>query len=302
MIKGFTSKHVPDQSGKTFLVTGANTGLGFEASKVLAARGARILLGCRSEDRANSAMEQILEETPGADLKFIPLDQADLSSIKNTAKLVGKEPQIDVLVNNAGIMGVPHSLTKDGFESQFGVNHLGTFALTSLLLPKLEQAKKPRIVITSSLAHRSGRINFDDINAENGYRAFERYAMSKLANILHAGELDRRLQARGSSIMATCCHPGVADTELSRHLPVFAKAILPVAGLFFSTPEQGAWSTLAAAAGKGAAGGKYYGPSQMGGWRGPATEVSRSSTAKNEELAQKLWDLSVEMTGVNPKI
>lgn len=302
MIKDFTATTVPDQSGQTILVTGANTGLGFEVTKVLAAKGARVLLGCRSEDRAKAAIEQIQSENPDADLTFIPLDQSDLKSVRAAAKLVGKEKQLNVLVNNAGIMMPPYELTSDGFESQFGVNHLGTFALTGLLLPKLAQSKKSRIVITSSLAHRSGRINFADINAEKRYSAMERYAMSKLANILHAGELDRRLRASGSPTIAMCCHPGVADTELARHLPGFARLILPLASPFLSTPAEGAWATLAAATGKGVKGGEYFGPAKFGGWTGPVTEVSRSLRAKDQDLAKQLWETSIEMTGVDPEI
>lgn len=302
MIKNFTDRQVPDQSGRTIMVTGANSGIGFETAKVLAAKGARVLLGCRSEERAEAAMSAIRTETPDSDLAHISLDQASLKSVKAAARLVNKEERLDVLVNNAGILMPPYELTEDGFESQFGVNHLGTFALTSLLLPKLGERKKARVVITSSLAHRSGRINFDDINAEKRYNAMERYAMSKLANILHAAELDRRLRAKGSNILAICCHPGVADTELARHLPFFAQAIMPVARLFLSTSAEGAWSTLAAATGKGAAGGKYYGPANFGGWRGPATEASRAFRAKDHELAEKLWNLSMEMTGIDPGI
>ncbi|SIN98059.1 NADP-dependent 3-hydroxy acid dehydrogenase YdfG [Parasphingorhabdus marina DSM 22363] len=302
MIKNFTDRQVPDQRGRTIMVTGANSGIGFETARVLAAKGARVLLGCRSEERAEDAMAVIRKEIPDSDLAFVPLDQASLKSVAAAAKLVGKEKRLDVLVNNAGIMMPPYELTEDGFESQFGVNHLGTFALTALLLPKLQQRKKARIVITSSLAHRSGRIDFNDINAEKRYNAMQRYAMSKLANILHAGELDRRLRAQGSTVSAICCHPGVADTELARHLPFFAQAIMPLARLFLSTSAEGAWSTLAAAAGKGAVGGKYYGPANFGGWTGPATEASRSFRARDEELAEKLWDLSVEMTGIEPAI
>lgn len=302
MIKNFTDREVPDQRGRTILVTGANSGIGFETAKVLAAKGARVLLGCRSEERADSAMSEILAETPDSDLAFVPLDQASLQSIGAAAQLVNREKRLDVLVNNAGIMMPPYELTEDGFESQFGVNHLGTFALTGLLLPKLAERKKSRVVITSSLAHRSGRINFDDINAETRYNAMQRYAMSKLANILHAAELDRRLRAVDSNITAICCHPGVADTELARHLPLFAQAVMPLARLFLSTSAEGAWSTLAAAAGKGVTGGKYYGPANFGGWSGPATEASRSYRARDEQLAEKLWDLSVEMTGTNPAI
>lgn len=302
MIKNFTDSEVTSQQGKTFLVTGANTGLGFEVAKVLAKKGGRVLLGCRSEDKAEAAIVRIKAETPDADLAFVSLDQADLASVKSAAKMVSKEPRLDVLVNNAGILMPPYELTKDGFESQFGVNHLGTFALTSLLLSKLEETKKSRVVITSSIAHRNGRIKFDDINAEKRYSAWERYAMSKLANLLHAGELDRRLKAKGSKTIAICCHPGVANTDLVRHVPFFLKPVLPVAGLLLSTSAKGAWPTLAAAVGKGVQGGEYIGPSQLGEWTGPATEVGRTARAKDEELAARLWDLSVEMTGIDPEI
>jgi len=302
MIVDFTDKQVPGQSGRTFLVTGANAGLGFETAKVLAAKGGRVLLGCRSEERAEAAMDNIRKETPDADVSFVELDQANLNSVKKAAKAVKKEPRLDVLINNAGIMGPPLERTADGFESQFGVNHLGAFALTGLLLPKLEQTKKSRVVVTSSLAHKGGKINFDDINADDGYSSWERYAQSKLANILHATELDRRLRAKGSPTVATCCHPGIASTELARHLPVFAQAFMPLVTLFLNSAAQGAWATLAAAVGKGAVGGGYYGPKGLGEWSGKAGEASRSSKARNEELAARLWDVSVDMTGVDPGI
>lgn len=300
MIKDFTHKNVADQSGRTFLITGANAGLGFETAKILAARGGRILLGCRSPERAKSAMDAIRDETPDADLAFVELDQASLASIKKAAQVVDKEPHLDVLINNAGIMVPPLELTEDGFESQFGVNHLGTFALTGLLLPKLAQRKKSRIVVTSSLAHKAGRINFDDLNGEKRYIAWERYAQSKLANILYTTELDRRLRTTQSRTIATCCHPGVASTELVRHLPAIAQAFMPVASLFLNTAAKGAWPTLAAAAGKGAVGGGYYGPTGLGEWVGKAGEASRSRRSRDEELAERLWDISIEMTGIDP--
>ncbi len=174
MSSGFTARDVADQSGRTFLVTGANTGIGFETTRVLARRGARVLLGCRSEDRARTAIAKICAEFPDADLEFLPLDQADLGSVRAAAEQVADERRLDVLVNNAGIMGVPFTLTKDGFESMFGVNHLGTFALTALLLPKLQDAEGSRVVITSSLAHRTARIFWDDLGARKSYRSLAR--------------------------------------------------------------------------------------------------------------------------------
>ncbi|GAB5489444.1 MAG: SDR family NAD(P)-dependent oxidoreductase [Parasphingorhabdus sp.] len=302
MIKGFTSDHVPDQSGRTIMITGANAGLGFETAKVLAGKGARVLLACRSKERAEEAINAIHEEHSSADLAFVELDQASLESVRKAAKKVEEEKRLDVLVNNAGIMGPPYELTQDGFESQFGVNHLGTFALTGLLLPKLQETQKSRIVITSSLAHKGGKIHFGDINAEKRYRSWERYAQSKLANIVHATELNRRLVASGSETIVTCCHPGIASTELARHLPTAAQIFMPLVSVFLNTAAQGAWATLASAVGKGAVGGGYYGPKGFGEWSGKVGEASRSRRSRDENLGSKLWDFSVELTGVDPKI
>jgi NAD(P)-dependent dehydrogenase (short-subunit alcohol dehydrogenase family) len=299
-ISNFTDKDVPDQSGRVFFVTGANSGLGYEAAKLLAGRGARVLLGCRSEDKAAAAIASIIESHPKADLRYIPLDLGNLKSIRAAAKLVAKEPRLDVLVNNAGIMMPPREETDDGFESQFGVNHLGTFALTGLLLDKLSQGQEPRIVITASMAHRSGRIDFDDVNAEEGYSRWGRYAMSKLANLLHMYELDRRLRAAGSPVIAVACHPGVADTELARNFPGFVVSLLrPMSSLFMNSAAQGAWPTLAAAAGQAVEGGQYFGPSRNMEWVGPAREVQPRAMAKQIEPAKKLWKISEEMTGIS---
>lgn len=299
-IKDFTDKDVPGQSGRVFFVTGANSGLGYATAKVLASRGARVLLGCRSQDKAEAAMADIHAVYPDADMRFIPLDLGNLKSIHSAAELVREEPRLDVLVNNAGIMMPPREETADGFESQFGVNHLGTFALTGLLLDKLSQGQNPRIVITSSMAHRSGRIDFDDINAEQGYSRWGRYAMSKLANLLHMYELDRRLRAAGSPIIAVACHPGVADTELARNFPGFMVSLFkPLSSLFMNSAAQGAWPTLAAAAGEGVESGQYFGPSRNGEWVGPAREVQPRPKAKRIEPAKRLWDISEAMTGVH---
>ena len=243
----FTASDVADQSGRTFLVTGANTGIGFEAAKTLAERGARVLLGCRSEVRANDAMERISASVDGADVAFIPLDQGDLASVAAAAELVAEEERLDVLVNNAGIMMPPRELTTDGFESQFGVNHLGTFALTCQLLDKLAETDGSRVVVTSSIAHRGGTIHFDDIDASKKYGAQDRYQQSKLANLLFMYELERRLRATDAPTIAVGCHPGIADTELSRHLPKIVMLAAPLFKVFFNSPAEGAWPTLMAA-------------------------------------------------------
>ena len=165
-ITNFTADDVPDQSGKTFFITGANTGIGFEAAMVIAGNGGRVLLGCRSPEKGQDALARIADTYPGADVALIEVDLADLASVSRAAEVVAKEPKLDVLINNAGVMWNPKTITKDGFESQFGVNHLGHFALTGLLLPKLEATPEARIVIVSSVGHRRGKIFWDDINAE----------------------------------------------------------------------------------------------------------------------------------------
>ena len=298
-IRNFTDIDVPDQSGRVFFVTGANSGLGYEAAKLLAGRGARVLLGCRSAEKAEAAMADIRAVYPEADMRFVPLDLGDLQSVRAAAKLVAAEPRLDVLLNNAGIMMPPREETADGFESQFGVNHLGTFALTGLLLEKLSQGQRPRVVITSSMAHRSGRIDFDDINAEESYSRWGRYAMSKLANLLHMYELDRRLRAADSPIIAVACHPGVADTELARHFPGLLVSMLrPLTSMVMNSAAQGAWPTLAAAAAPEVESAQYYGPGRNGEWSGPAREVQPRPKAKRIETAKRLWALSEEMTGI----
>ena len=301
MPQGFTDREVADQSGRTFIVTGANTGIGFETAKLLAKRGGRVLLGCRSEQRATDAIAKIRAESPEADVEFLPLDQADLASVRTAAEQAAAEPRLDVLINNAGIMVPPRTLTADGFESQFAVNHLGTFALTAHLLPKLEETEGSRVVITSSLAHRGGRIHWDDIDAAKLYGRQARYQQSKLANLLHMVELDRRLKARGSGTIAAACHPGLAQTEIGRHFPLIQFAA-PLVRTFFNTQAMGAWPTLMAATAAGVAGGDYYGPCRWGELSGPAAKAWSTPTSRDPKLGRRLWELSVEMTGVDPGI
>ena len=296
----FTATDVPDQSGKVFFVTGANTGLGFETAKVLAARGARVLLGCRTRSKAEAAVVRIRAEHPQADVAIVDIDLGDLSSVRAAAARVAEEARLDGLINNAGIMMPPRQLTKDGFESQLGVNHLGTYALTGLLIEKLEQTPGARIVNTSSNAHKTGRIDFDDLGAERSYSALGRYSMSKLANLLHTYELDRRLRARGSSTIAVCVHPGGSDTELARHLPKWTSVLFPLFRLFMNTAAQGAWPTLLGAAAPGVEGGQYFGPKGLGEMAGPARRVDSNAASKDVAVAKRLWEVSAQLTGVEP--
>ena len=301
MIANFTADSVPDQKGKTFFITGANTGLGFEAALVLAARGGRVLLGCRNPEKAEAARDRILEQVPGANLELVSIDLGDLASVKQAAEVVQAEARLDVLVNNAGIMVPPRFLTTDGFEGQLGVNHLGPFALTALLLPKLEETAGSRVVNTSSNGHKMGDIDFDDLLAERSYSALKRYAQSKLANLLHSYELDRRLRAKGSSVLAVTAHPGASDTDLGRHVPAWMIGAFSVLGRpFMNTAAQGAWPTLLAATHPDVESAQYFGPARWGEMSGPAKQVQSNKRSHDPELARRLWDVSIELTGVDP--
>jgi NAD(P)-dependent dehydrogenase (short-subunit alcohol dehydrogenase family) len=299
---GFTGADVPDQTGKIMVVTGANSGLGFEAAKILAGKGARVLLGCRSQSKAQVAKDRILATFPKADVDIVELDLGSLKSIKKAAEQINQEPRLNVLINNAGIMIPPLEYTQDGFESQFGVNHLGPFALTLLLLDKIRATANARIVSTASIAHRRGKINFADINAKKSYNTLKRYEQSKIANLYFGYELQRRLSAIGDDTISVVAHPGIADTELFRYIPKPFLLLMPALKLFLNSAEQGAWPTLCAATMAGVKGGEYYGPSKVGEMAGPAIKVKSNRLSHNEAIAKQLWDLSIEMTKIDPNI
>lgn len=298
MSSGFMADDVSAQNGRTFLVTGANAGLGFEVSKILAARGAHVILACRDAAKAGAAMDRICTDVPDARLSFQPLDLADLDQVKEAAAAVRAGPRIDVLVNNAGVMVPPRMLTKQGYELQFGVNHLGTFAFTGLVHGHVDD----RIVITGSIAHKSGEMDYSDLSASRSYHNWARYQMSKLANLLHMFELDRRLGAAGRATQAIGCHPGVALTELQRHLPWPLRAMTPLATPFFNSAAQGAWPTLQAATGAHVQGGDYLGPQGLGEVSGRSGPARASRAARDPKLARELWERSVDLTGVDPGI
>lgn len=297
---GFTEADVPDQSGKCFIVTGANTGIGFEITRVLAQRGARVLLACRDEAKAHEAIVKIVRHTPHAELEFLPIDFADLESIKAAAGRVAQEPRLDVLINNAGVMTPPLMRTKQGFELQFGVNHLGCFALTALLLPQLSNTAGSRVVTTSSIAHNGAQIDWDDLNADKSYNRMQRYAASKLANALFFFELDRRLRAASSPVVSVGCHPGMASTNLGRYMGAL-QVLNPVVGVLLNSADKGAWPALQAATGSVKPGG-YYGPIGFRGVRGVSGESPRSAAAQDTSLARQLWDQSIVMTGIDPQL
>lgn len=296
--KGFTEADVPDQSGKTFIVTGANAGVGFEIARVLATRRARVLLGCRDQAKGEDAIARIRKITPASELAWLPLDLSDLESVRAAVEIAGKEPRLDGLINNAGVMNPPLMRTKQGFELQFGVNHLGVFALTSLLLPKLAETPGARVVVTSSVAHLKAKIEWDDLNADKSYQKNDRYGASKLANALFFFELDRRLRAAKSPVTATGVHPGIAATSLGRHMGL-AQLAGPIVGLVLNSADKGAWPALLAATGNAAPGG-YYGPTGFGGIRGVAGKARRAPHAEDPTVAKRLWEVSVAMTGIDP--
>ncbi len=301
-MNGFTEKDVPDQTGRTVFITGANAGIGFHVARVLAAKHARVLMGCRSEQRANKAIRQIKADHPVAQLEFVAIDQADLASVRAAAARVLEEPRLDLLINNAGIMGGPLQRTRDGFESQLGVNYLAPFALTGLLIDKLEKSRGSRVVTTASIAHRRGKIDFDDLQADRRYDPWKRYAQSKLADLMFAYELDRRLAAAGRKTLSVSAHPGMAATELMRDLPAPVQAFSPALGSVFNSAAQGAWPTLMAATSRQVTGGDYCGPNRMFGTRGKAVKVGSTRLSRDNGAARRLWDVSVEMTGVDPQL
>ena len=287
---------IPDLSGKTILVTGANSGIGLEAVKLFTANGAQVIMACRNPDKAETAAQQVRAITPGANLIIMPLDLADLESVKAFAAAVKKRvKKLDVLLNNAGLMAPPLQRTKDGFEIQFGTNHLGHFALTGPLLDLLEAAPAPRIVQISSLAHRSGKIMWGNLNAEKRYSRWPFYCQSKLANLIFAKDLHRRLRKRGSNIQVMAAHPGYSATHLQDTIPgggLFNK--------FMAQPaEMGCLPGVMAATSDDVVSGGYYGPDgkvlELRGY--PAPAFARKIT-DNEGLAQRLWDESERLTGV----
>ena len=291
---------MPDQTGRTALVTGANSGIGLEAARALAVRGARVLLGCRNADKAAAALASIRTSAPEADVSVIPLDLADLSSVRDAAAAVLEtSPTIEMLINNAGVMAIPLQHTADGFEMQFGVNHLGHFALTGLLLDRLNATPGARIVNVSSTGHKMGRVNFDDLDASDGYHRWLRYGQSKVANLLFTYELQRRLTAAGATTIALACHPGGATTELSRDAGLLMKLFQPMADIVMQSAAMGALPTLRAATDPAATGGQYYGPDGLSGMRGYPITVHSSGYSHRPDVAAQLWVVSEELTGVS---
>jgi NAD(P)-dependent dehydrogenase (short-subunit alcohol dehydrogenase family) len=292
----WTTEDIPDQSGRIAIVTGANSGIGYETALALAHKGGQVIMACRDLTRANASAETIQGENPAGSVVVMELDLGDLDSVDAfVADFKARYDRLDLLINNAGIMHPPYGQTKQGFESQFGVNHLGHFALTGQLLDLIRRTEGARIVTVSSMAHRFGRINFDDLNAREHYRANAAYGQSKLANLLFTNELQRKLEAAGSDAIAVAAHPGWTATNLQQN-----SGLLRFFNRFFAqTPEMGALPTLYAATAPEIQGGDYCGPSRFVETVGPPKKVNSNGSSHNTAVAARLWTVSEEITGVH---
>jgi NAD(P)-dependent dehydrogenase (short-subunit alcohol dehydrogenase family) len=304
-VSGWTAADIPDLAGRTVVVTGANSGLGLRSAAALARAGARVVLGCRNVEKGEAARRQVAADASGPEPVLASLDLADLSSVRACAEqLVAANDRIDVLVNNAGVMALPLTRTAQGFEAQFGTNHLGHFALTGLLLPRLARADAPRVVTVSSTGHRMGRMRWDDPNWERGYRKWLAYGQSKLANLLFTFELDRRARAAGLPLTAVAAHPGYAATHLQAAGPEQSGNRLMLRGsklanrLFAQSDAMGALPQLYAATMPDVRGGEYFGPDRLFQQRGHPKRVRASKAAYDEESARRLWELSERLTAV----
>ena len=288
---------MPDQSGKVAIVTGSNSGIGFQMALALAGKGARVTLACRSAQRAEDAKALIHETHQDAEIEIGILDLADLSSVSAFAgTFKDNHDRLDLLINNAGVMVPPKSKTRDGFELQFGTNHLGHFALTGHLLPMLENMVGSRVVSVSSMAHNMGTIDFDDLQWETRrYSKWRSYSQSKLACLMFAIELDRRLKASGSNVISLASHPGWSATNLQRH-----SLVLRVGNLLFAMhPRKGAAPTLYASSMPDATGHLYWGPGGIGEVWGSTEKSKIKHTAMDEDVAERLWRVSEDLTGVS---
>jgi len=298
----FDLSTIPPQTGRIAIVTGANTGLGYETALGLATTGAKVILACRNRDKAKQAQAQILRQVPNAQLELIPLDLSLLASVREFAQQYrDRHSRLDLLINNAGIMFPPYSVTEDGFESQFAVNYLSHFLLTSLLLDLMPDSPDSRIISLSSNAHKFGNINFNDLQSEQTYSAVSAYGQSKLACLLFANELNRRLHQSDRQIRSLCAHPGVSNTELPRYIPKAIQLLLRLTPLPYMahSPDKAAQPTLYAALQRDIAGGEYVGPQGVLEMSGPPGKAPQSDTAQDEAIAQRLWQVSERLVGLS---
>ncbi len=299
----WTAAQIPPQGGKTILVTGANSGIGYQTALELARHGAHVLLGCRSMAKGQAALERLQAEAPGASAEVVLLDVSSLASVRAFAEnFLARGTGLDVLINNAGVMALPtREVTEDGFERQFATNHLGHFALTGLLLPALEKSSAPRVVTVASLAHRNGKMEWDNLQGEREYKPYSAYNNSKLANILFAKELDRRSRGTGLNLLSVAVHPGVASTRVFDNGPgqdLRARVIKALGPLLFQNDAMGALPTEYAATMPNVRAGEYIGPDGFGEFKGYPKVVQPRPSALDEGAAKQLWEINEQLTGV----
>ena len=299
----WTTVDMPDLTGKVIIVTGANSGIGFEAAKEFARKGAQTILACRSLDKAQAAQDEIQAEIPGAPAEIMQLDLASLDSVRQfAAAFKAKYDRLDVLVNNAGIMMVPYGTTEDGFERQFGTNHLGHFDLTGVLLDLILGTPGARVVNVSSNAHHRGTMDFDNLMFEDGagYSPMGAYGRSKLANLLFTYELQRRFDAAGANALSVAAHPGISRTNLTGHMEDrwYFKLFTPLMPWLLQSAAMGALPTLRAAVDPNVTGGQYFGPDGAREQRGYPVQVESNGVSHNEADARRLWQVSEQLTGV----
>ena len=306
--KAWTSDDLPDLSGKTIIVTGANSGIGYEAALVFARKGADLILACRDAGKAETAAAQISSSVSGAKVEVMELDLANLACVRRFSDAFHEQHHaLHVLCNNAGVMAIPYRQTADGFEMQFGTNHLGHFALTGLLLDRLLATEGARVVTVASGMHRLGAIRFDDLQWRNGYRKWMAYGQSKLANLLFTFELQRRAAAAGAKLLSVACHPGYSATNLQAVGPKMTGSRMMEYfhhinnRLFAQNATMGALPTEYAAAALDVHGGDYFGPNGIGELWGYPVAVGCSAAARDAAAASRLWDLSEQLTNVHYK-
>ncbi len=294
----FDLNNVPSQKGKIALVTGANVGLGYETALALAKKDYKVIMACRNEQKADAARKQILAQVPQAELEFLHLDLSSMKAVRNSsADFLSRYKQLDLLINNAGIMMPPYQKTEDEMESQMAANYFGHFLLTGLLLETLDKTKDSRVVSLSSLAHSWGDIYFDDLHFDKKYSPRKAYGQSKLACLMFAYELDSKLKKNNSATLSLAAHPGVSFTNLWQYMPAFAMKISNViAPLFSQVPERGALPTLRAALDPHVKGGEYFGPGGFQEFKGQPVRVNSNAISKDKAKAQQLWDVSEKLT------
>jgi NAD(P)-dependent dehydrogenase (short-subunit alcohol dehydrogenase family) len=299
----WTPRQMPPQQGRLAIVTGANSGIGYQAARYLSRVGAAVVLACRNAEKGEAARARIVAEHPSARVEVRTLDVADLESVRRfAAEFLQQGAGLDLLINNAGVMAIPERrTTPQGFEMQFGTNHLGHFALTGLLLPALLRQPNSRVVTVASIAHKGGRLNFDDLNAERSYDPRGAYQQSKLANLVFGLELDRRLRAHAAATQSIIAHPGVAVTNIVSNgmgTGLKARIVNMLIPFVAQSDDRGSWPLLYAATSPLAHGGGYYGPDGIGEVKGTPVEVKPRPQALDPAAGKRLWEVSESLTGV----